>query len=368
MRVELVGDLAGLQDEWSMLCDSDPTATPFVSFQWLSAWCRDWAEGGTPWILLVRDGQRLIGAAPFLLSRRAGLRLIRGMGVGVGNYWDVIAAPHDREAVLAAVAAALVERGRDWDLWFLDKLPEASATPAALQRAGLRLSQHARLPSPRIPLPETFDGYLEGLSKNRRSQIRRNLRSLEQGRLSIREISDPGELRAALARWQALRVEWWRQREREIDAEHGSERFLAFTQEVVLALVPLGRALVWEVSEGEALVGVAVNFLDELTFYYWLWGMDPGFQQLKPGHTLIAHAIRWSIDTNRRYFDFMLGGEGYKYDYAPDDLDVLSMTVSSPRLRSRTALLLSGLKRAARPADSSIPDDRSALRTPLPSP
>jgi CelD/BcsL family acetyltransferase involved in cellulose biosynthesis len=355
MRVELVEDLVDLRREWSTLWESDPTATPFVSIEWLSAWCRDWAEGARPWILIVRDGRHLIGAAPFVRRHRIGLRLLNGMGVGVGNYWDVIAAPDDREAVLAAITAALVERSDSWDVYFMDKLPEGSATSAALREAGLRLTRLERSPSPRIRLPDTFDDYLGSLSKNRRAQIRRNLRSLDEGRLSVREITDPDELPVALERWQALRIEWWRTREREINSEHGSGRFLAFTQEVVLALVPLGRAIVWEVREGEELVGITVNFLDERTFYYWLWGMDARFQTLKPGHSLIAYAIRWSIDTGRRDFDFMLGGEGYKYDYAPEDLGVLSMTVSNRRLRSRKALALLRLKQSLSRTASTIP-------------
>jgi CelD/BcsL family acetyltransferase involved in cellulose biosynthesis len=81
-----------------------------------------------------------------------------------------------------------------------------------------------------------------------------------------------------------------------------------------------------------------------------LWGFDARFEKLRPGHTLIAYGIRWSIETGRRYFDFMIGGESYKYDYAPEDRGVLSMTVGNDRLRSRATLALSRLRHAARGA------------------
>ena len=68
--------------------------------------------------------------------------------------------------------------------------------------------------------------------------------------------------------------------------------------------------------------------------------------------------IRWSIETGRRYFDFMLGDEAYKYDYAPEDHGLLSMTVGNERPRSRVALGLSRTLRAAREAKSRIRSPR----------
>jgi CelD/BcsL family acetyltransferase involved in cellulose biosynthesis len=348
MRVTLAEDLSALQAEWTALFDSDPLAAPFLSFEWLSVWCRHWGAGGTPWMLTVHDGERLAGLALFQLEHRRGLRFLTGLGVGFGDYWDVLAAPEDRERVVPAVATELARRSSEWDALVMDKLPEDSTTETVLREAGLCVQHSTRLPSPRIELPDTFDAYLAGLSKNRRWRMRRNLKYLDNGQLSIRTVSDPTELREALERWQALRVEWWEKRDREMMGEHGSERFLAFTYDVVLALIPQGRAVVWEISEGDQLVGVTVNFLDESTFYYWLWGFDARFEDLRPGHVLIAYGIRWSIETGRRCFDFMLGGEDYKYDYGPQDHGVLSMTVGSDSLRSRVTLGLSRLKRAVK--------------------
>jgi CelD/BcsL family acetyltransferase involved in cellulose biosynthesis len=341
------GDIAGLEPEWGALLARDPTATPFSSFQWARAWCQHWSEGATPWVLVARVDDRPVGLAPFVLHRRGGLRLLRGLGVGVGNYWDVVAAPEDREDVLSAIAGALRDRDSAWDALFLDKLPEESTTDAALLAAGLRGGWRAASSSPRIELPATFEDYLAGLSRNRRGKLRRNLRALDSGEMAVSEVRDPEPLRQAIDRWQALRVEWWAGREQPMQAEHGGERFLAFTQEVIPAMVALGRAVVWEVRYRDELLGITINFLDDDTFYYWLWGFDVRFEELRPGHTLIAYCIRWSIETARRYFDFMIGDEPYKYDYAPVQRAVRTVTVGNSRLRSRAVLGLSRAKHTA---------------------
>lgn len=353
MNVTLVrDDIAGLELDWSSLATRDSTTTPFSSFQWIAAWSRHWSGGGSPWVLVVRESERVVGLAPFVLHRRRGLRLLRGLGVGVGNYWDILAADEDRERVLAAVGSHLRERSSEWDALFVDKLPEESLTEAALGAAGLRIGWQARSPSPRIELPQTFDDFLARLSSNRRQKIRRNLRVIDSGELTVNVVSDPDRLKAAIDRWQALRVQWWAHRERALQAEHGSARFLTFTQEVVAALVPLGLAVVWEVRYRDEDIGVAINFLDDTSFYYWLWGFDLCVAKLRPGHVLLAYGIRWSVETGRRYFDFMIGDEAYKYDYAPAERAVLSLDIGNRSPRSRAVLGLSRLRHKGRsPAD-----------------
>jgi len=345
-------DIAGLEPDWRALTDRDTDATPFSSFQWASAWLRHWREGGAPWVLVAREKGRVVGLAPFVAHRRGGMRLLRGLGVGVGNYWDVLADPDRRGPVLAAVGRELRRRAAEWDVLFVDKLPEESGTPAALAAAGLRLGPAASSPSPRIELPATFDEYLVRLSANRRQKLRRNLRVLDGGELSVAEVTDPERVARAVDRWQALRVQWWAERERSLQSEHAGVRFLEFTQEAIAAMIPAGLAAVWEARVGEEVLGVALNFLDGRTFYYWLWGFDRRLAKLRPGHVLLAHAIRWSIETGRRHFDFMIGDEAYKYDYAPTDRAVLAFEVGSGRPRSRAALGLVHLRRAARPPRS----------------
>jgi CelD/BcsL family acetyltransferase involved in cellulose biosynthesis len=355
VRVTLVDDLAALEREWGILFNCDPTATPFASFEWLTAWCRHWAAGGQPWILAVYDGERLAGLAGFLLRRRGGLRHLSGLGVGVGNYWDVIAAPDDRERVVAMVAAALCERSSEWDAFFMDKLPEGSGTDVALRNAGLRLQRQARMSSPRIELPDSFDAYLAGLSARRRRNVRLSLRPVDKGELTFHALSDPEQLRQAIERMQALKSEWWQKREREMNPEHGSARFLAFTSEVAVSMVPRGLAQVWEMRYRDDVVAVTICLLDEASTYGWLIGVDYRHEDLSLGNAMIAYGIRWSIETERRYFDFMLGDEAYKYGYAPVDRGVFSATVGNGRPRSRATLGLARLRHAALSESTRIP-------------
>jgi CelD/BcsL family acetyltransferase involved in cellulose biosynthesis len=98
---------------------------------------------------------------------------------------------------------------------------------------------------------------------------------------------------------------------------------------------------VWELRREDQTIGVALNFCDEKTFYYWLGGFDPRFANLRLGHTVVTHSIRESIELGRETYDFMLGGEAYKYEYGAKDRQQPWLVVTNPRGRSRAASLIS---------------------------
>lgn len=346
VHVALVDDLAGLRSEWEPLFASDPTATPFASYEWLCAWCRYWPAGGRPWILAMYEGDRLVGIAPFLMRDRVGLRLLRGLGLSVGNYWDVIASPDDREKATTAIAEALRERSSEWDAFFMDKLPEESNTIEALRGAGLRVGPVTELASPRIELPDSFDDYLASVSSKRRKAIRRTLAPLDRGELTVRSAVTAAEVKLAVERWQFLKTKSWTKRNLAMDPEHRSRRFREFTTEALTEMVSTGQAIVWETLAGGEVITVMIGLLDEKAYYAWLVGFDPHFSELQPGHMTIAYGIRWSIERGLRYYDFMLGAESYKYHYAPEERFVVAATIGSGSLRSRAAIALSHLRHA----------------------
>ena len=342
MRAEVhAGALDPLLAEWADLFGADGEATPFLWPGWAAAWSRHLSGPWRPWVLAVRADDRLVGLAPFALRRRGPMRVISGLGTTVGNYWDFLARAEDRRAVNDLIVRHLGDRGSEWDALLLDRLPESSKTVESLTSGGLRIRHRPPSPYLGIELPETFDEYLSSLTSNGRSRLRRRLRALDQGEVSLREVRDPRELETAVERWQEMRSAWWTARGKAIHAEHLSDRFRAFTLDMVLSLVPAGLGLVWEFRRGGEVVGYAINFVDPRTFYYWLGAYDPRFPELSLGQTVIAHGIRTSIEAGRSYYDFMIGTEDYKYSYAPTPRWLPSLVVGNAHPRSQVALAAS---------------------------
>ena len=328
--------------DWEELFAADPDATPFASPGWAQAWWPHWAGSMRPWIVTVRDHGRLVGLAPLVLRRRGPFRVVAPLGRHPANYWDVVARPEVREPVASTVAEEIRRHSDEWDAVMLSAVPQGAPIESAVVDLGFRVRRRAPVPYPGIQLPASFEEYLSGLPRKRRKDLRRHLRRLDDGVLECQEIRDTGELGHTISRWQQLRVEWWRQRGKDMNPEHGSERFRAFTLDLVRLLVPAGLAKVWEFRRDGEVLGVEINLVDERRFYAWLDGYDPAAAHLGLGKIAVGEGIRSSIAAGRSYYDFMVGAESYKYWYGANDRYCGWLMLTGTSWRSRLARVAGG--------------------------
>ena len=343
--------LEAMLPEWRDLFLADPRATPFVSAEWAEAWWPHWAGSARPCLVAAREGERLVGLAPLVLRRRGPFRVLAPLGRDPANYWDVLTRPERSEAVAAAMAHALAERAGEWDAIALGGVPGGSVTGRELERAGLRVDRREPVPHPGIELPASFDEYLAGLPSKRRKDLRRHLRRLDDGEVERCELTADEEIRAAIDRWQELRVRWWRDRGRSLDPEHAGPRFREFLRDLMPSLVAAGLGLVWEYRHRGDLVGVELSLTTERTFYAWLDGYEPAAASLGLGKLAAGDGIRSSIAAGRSYFDFMVGAESYKYWFGASDRHCEWLMASHGGARSRAARL-AGLLAGSRAARS----------------
>lgn len=345
VRTELYGGPPGeLAREWDELYRSDSSATPFVSPGWGIAWMRHLSRGADPWLVTVRVDGRLVGLAPLALERRRGLRVVRMLGKEPGDYWDVLALPEHRDAVAGAVATELSRLDDRWDVFFLAGQPGDSATAAVSGERSLHVRPRRPTPCPLIALPGDFDEYLRLLPSSHRGNVRRHLRRLDRGDVSLREVTDVAELDRAISRWHELHLKRWECLSEAIDPTHLTSTFREFVLDAMRALVPQGLATVWEFSVEGEVVGVYVNLIDDDAFYWYLGGFEPSCARLGIGKMSIAHGIRWSIETGRRYFDLTRGEESFKYYFGASNRHCPSVVVGNERLRSRAAFAASDVR------------------------
>jgi CelD/BcsL family acetyltransferase involved in cellulose biosynthesis len=329
------GDLMG---EWAGLHAAQPEATPFMSPAWATAWWPRYGNGARPLTIVVRDAGEVVALAPLAMRRRGPLRTLEPVGVDPGDYWDVLARPDIRAEAVREVARELLRRAGAWDAAVLRCLPPGSGLIEALREQGARIGIDKPIPAPAIELPATFDEYLASLSSSRRQNLRRHLKRLDGGEVTLHEVSDAAELGPALDRWQAFRRAQWDSAGRDINPEHLSERFRAFVEEVVTALLPAGQAMVWEFRRDGEVVGTYVNFADPLSYFWYLGGFDPAVASLGLGKIAIGHGIRTSVEAGRRRYDFARGAEEYKYWYGAQDRELGGVVAGTGRPRSLAAL------------------------------
>jgi len=152
----------------------------------------------------------------------------------------------------------------------------------------------------------------------------------------------------------------WDEASRTLNPVHRTDRFREFLLAAVQALLPAGKALVWEFCIDGKTAGIYVNFADATSFYWYLGGFDPKHSSAGIGKIAIAARIRQSIERGCQRYDFTRGPEKYKYWYGAADRNAPSIVVGSTRPRSRAALVGAAMMPVHAPRASCIPIPSSA--------
>jgi CelD/BcsL family acetyltransferase involved in cellulose biosynthesis len=84
-------------------------------------------------------------------------------------------------------------------------------------------------------------------------------------------------------------------------------------------LLTEGLVRLYALSIGGEVAGVYYGFHHRERAYAYQCGYDPSFAFQSPGMLLIAHAMEQAIHEHAQEFDFLRGGESYKYQWGATD-------------------------------------------------
>ena len=174
--------------------------------------------------------------------------------------------------------------------------------------------------APYLDLPGTWEEYLGGLERKYRKELKRKIKRLEETNsfyqcrpetvkgdfeqfIRLHRLSDPNKNRFM------------------------SEPMKAFFWDVVTAAIP-GWApnLCFLKINDEPAAGV-VTFVSESEVWLYNSGYNPDQKHYSVGLLLKAHLIKTAIEAGKKKFDFLRGGERYKYELGAKDLPLYRIEV-----------------------------------------
>lgn len=317
-----------LQPEWNDLLHRSTSDRIFSTWEWQSTWWKAY-QPGKPWVIACHDeGDRLVGLAPwFIEDHPTKGRVIRSIGcVEVTDYLDIILDRACIEPVLNCFASFVAQRCDAFDVLDLCNIPEQSPTlehfVQSLRQYDFEVEVTQQEVCPVIELPATWEGYLsEVLDKKERHEIRRKLRRAES-ETGWYIVGPEHNLIVEIERFLSL-----------MSASHPEKaRFLRDAQNVEFfkRVIPVAYDKGWLQLSFLNINGVAAATY--LSFDYnghilvYNSGLLPGeYGHLSPGIVLLAHNIRYAIETGHKVFDFLRGSENYKYRMGGKDRPVFML-------------------------------------------
>lgn len=336
------GELEAHLGDWERLLASSPSASNFLTHEWLGAWWRAFAPAARLRTLLFHDAAgQLVGLAPLyqdVISGPLGLRLRRLRLVGDGSSdsdnLDVLARPGHEQSCARALLGWL-EGQAGWDFAELNTLPSDSATASWLVR-GLKQRgwTHALHTRPRlvVALPETWEAYCGQLSSKERGKLRYYTSRLERAyRLQIRKCADRGQLSQDLDFLVRLHQKRWT--ERGEGGTFSSPARRQFYEEVARLFLDRHWLEFWllELDGRPAAAQFAFRYRD--TAYVLQEGFDPEYSKDSVGFVLRGHVLRQLIADGVRRYDFLEGSDPSKQRWNSDTWSYLDIHLARPLSR-----------------------------------
>ena len=284
-----------------------PWCCPFVLPAWLKAW---WTSFSGDWklnLLSVRNRGHLAGVAP-LMRRGHQVRLIGD--ADVCDHLDVVVAPDQGDFFSRRLLDHLAEVGirqmvlspvREDSTVMTHFLPVADRWGATI-----RCTEEENLYA--LPLPSSWQAYLQQIGGKERHEIRRKLRRLEKaGQIALRCVGEadkvPEAMKAFLTLFKANRKD---------KAAFMSGPMPAFFTRLASHLAASGLLRLYFIDIDGRPTAAAFCVAHRSTVYLYNNGYDATYGTLSVGLLSKVLSIKESIHGGWKVYDFLKGSEVYK--------------------------------------------------------
>ena len=275
---------------------------------WLKLWWQEFKPETEPYLAVVKNEGKTIGFAP--LQLKDGTASFMG-SPDVCDYLDFVVAPGSESQFFEVLLDDLKQRGiRRLDLKCLR--PESSVltrlSPIARDR-GYQVVCQPEDVSVEMPLPATFDEYLETLETKQRHEVKRKMRRLlEAGKINFRLVEDSDAVNQAMDTFLKMFTE-----SRSDKAVFLTSQKESFFRSLARAMTDV-KLLKMGILELDNLPTAMILFFDfKGGAYLYNSGYDPRYTSLSVGLMSKVLCIQECINRGKKKYDFLKGNEIYKY-------------------------------------------------------
>ena len=280
----------------------------FVLPAWLQTWWNAFGAGTSPYLCSVKQTDELLGVAALLLQGdRARL-----MGdKEVCDYLDFVVAPGRGEDFFRVLIAHLRDRG----ISFLDLGPVRGDSTVMTDLVRVARELDCEISASReevtleLELPETWDAFLLTLSGKERHEMRRKLRRLEKaGTVRFRAVETRQDVDREMENFLALFA-----MNRADKAAFMTERMALFFRSLAETMAEEEMLRLFFLDLDGIPAATVMCFDYNARVYLYNNAYNHRFRALSVGLLSKVLSMRDSIERGKRTYDFLKGGEPYKY-------------------------------------------------------
>ncbi len=291
----------------------------FVLPSWLQVWWQAFGSGAELYLRAVRQREKTIGIAPLLVKEKTAS--IVG-SADVCDYLDFVVTPGMERDFFSV----LLDDLRRESINQLDLRPLRPDSTVLTDLIGIAKERkyevlcHEEGVSVELDLPSTWDEYLAALTKKQRHEVRRKLRRLwEADNVDYRCLKvsqEAGDFMNTFLKLFSL--------SRQEKANFMTTQMESFFRSLAEAMAEIG-LLRFGILELDALPAAMIMGFDyNDAMYLYNSAYDPKYSYLSVGLLSKVLCIKESIQRSRKKWDFLKGGEPYKYHIGGREIPLYS--------------------------------------------
>lgn len=351
MNLKIISTYKGfleLKNDWKDIFEKSGTKNIFVSWEWCSLWVKHCRENQELLVLIVKDGEEVIGIAPLMVSNGSflifGRSVVSFLGGDIADYMDFLILRNNKE-VIRIIINFLIKL-TNWGIIDFKRIPESSPnlTPIKECIAELRYPYGARISCINhiVRIKGGWDDYYRSVSKGLKQDIRTAHNKFKLlGEISFETYNENTldellDVLFALHKKRHIYKIGQSLFEREANRDFFYDLALAFTR--------LGWADISALKINNRIISAVFAFKYNGVFYYWVPAFDPEVIKYSPGKVHIHTLLKNCFEQNFKEFDFMRGDEEYKFKWANNTLNNYELKVYRGKFYRRLDALKTALR------------------------
>jgi CelD/BcsL family acetyltransferase involved in cellulose biosynthesis len=313
-----IDELNDFERWWNQMLSRSLDNHPFLTYEWVTSWLKHFGKGRELKLFTVESEGSVSLVIPVMYSPRRLFGLKRGWVecvCGSDSDYQVFSLANFHEAARSVnkLMKSIID-AFDVDRIVFGEVPEDSATAKLLENvSGERfgVSRSVINVCRYVPLPASYDVYLQTLGSN----MRRNLKVWERQALKDFKVEfvtydKIGTIEEAMKIFFELH-----QKSQMIKGNCGLFSDSAkrrFHMDVANAFAKKGWLALFFLSFNNRPVSSVYCYEYNSKLYAYLCGFDPEYARYRPGHLAFKNVIKYGIEKRLKEFDFLRGEEEYK--------------------------------------------------------